>query len=65
MSSFKKLTYDDDLHMYRQPPQSPNLNRLAYLRWLVERGRLDHPVAGPPSGPLAGPESPGDQTATS
>jgi hypothetical protein len=29
------------------------LTHLRFLRWLIETGRLEHPLAGPPSGPLA------------
>ena len=45
--------YDPALHMYCEKPREPDLNRLTFLRWLVENDRLEHPVAGPASGDLA------------
>jgi hypothetical protein len=44
--------YDGDLQMFRETPKAVDLARLTFLRWLVEQGRLEHPPAGPPSGPL-------------
>jgi len=29
------------------------LDRLIFLRWLADQGRLEHEVAGPPSGHVA------------
>jgi len=46
-------SYDGDLRMFRETPKSVDLDRLRFLRWLAELGRLEHPVAGPPSGELA------------
>jgi hypothetical protein len=47
--------YDSDLHMLRETPQPIQLARLGFLRWLGEQDKLEHPVAGPPSGPLVTP----------
>jgi hypothetical protein len=46
-------SYDGDLKMFRESPRSVDLARLRFLRWLAERGHLEHPAAGPPSGELA------------
>ncbi len=37
-------TYDPNLEMYTDPPREPDLARLAFLRWLVETGRLESPI---------------------
>ena len=44
--------YDTALQMFIEAPRAPDLRRLAFLRWLVEHGRLEHPAVGPPSGDL-------------
>ncbi len=44
--------YDSTLQMFVQEPRDLDLRRLAFLRWLGERGRLEHEIAGPSSGPL-------------
>lgn len=44
--------YDGELQMFVQAPQEPDSGRLRFLRWLAERGRLEHAVAGPSDGPL-------------
>jgi hypothetical protein len=49
----RNCRYDPDLEMFVELPREPDLGRLAFLRWLVERGRLDHGPAGAPSGELA------------
>jgi hypothetical protein len=46
------LKYDHDLHMLIVPPQPINLSYLKFLRYLGERGRLEHEIAGPVSGEL-------------
>ena len=46
--------YDTELHMYREPVRELDRATLLFVRWLVEQGLLEHPVAGPPSGPMAG-----------
>ncbi|MFN8637053.1 MAG: hypothetical protein U0893_24665 [Chloroflexota bacterium] len=38
--------------MFVEEPREPNLNRLTFLRWLVENDRMEHPVVGPASGEL-------------
>jgi hypothetical protein len=40
--------YDGDLQMFVQRPREIDLAHLLFLRWLAERDRLEHPVAGPP-----------------
>jgi hypothetical protein len=46
-------TYDTVLQMFREQPREADLSRLHFLRWLGERGLLEHPVAGAPVGDLA------------
>ena len=45
--------YDSDLQMFVEEPRDVARAHLHFFRWLVERRRLEHPVAGPPSGALA------------
>ena len=45
--------FDGDLEMFREQPKPVNLATLRFLRWLAEQGRLEHPIAGTASGPLA------------
>ena len=47
------LQYDGDLEMFREDPRAVNVAHLQFLRWLCERGRLEHLPAGPPSGECA------------
>jgi hypothetical protein len=50
----KDLTsFDGSLQMFRDAPKPMNLAQLRFLRWLAEQGRLEHPVACPPSGEFA------------
>jgi len=50
----KDLTsFDGTLQMFRDTPKPVNWAHLCFLRWLVEQGRLEHPVCGPPSGEFA------------
>jgi hypothetical protein len=42
--------YDGDLQMFVDPPREPDMARLSFLRWLVERRRLEHGPAGAPCG---------------
>lgn len=44
--------YDGSLQMFCDEPKPIDLNRLGFLRYLAEQGKLEHAVAGPPSGPL-------------
>jgi hypothetical protein len=46
-------SYDGDLEMYRETERVINVAQLRFLRWLADRGRLEHPPSGPPSGPFA------------
>ena len=50
----RNCRYDPDLEMFVEPPREPDLARLTFLRWLIDRGRLDHGPAGAPAGELAG-----------
>ena len=44
--------YDGELQMLIEEPRDANREHLLFLRWLAERGRLEHSVAGlPPMGP--------------
>ncbi|MBI4067059.1 hypothetical protein HY407_01645 [Candidatus Gottesmanbacteria bacterium] len=38
---------------FDQEPGEPKMAHLQFLRWLAERGELEHRVAGPPAGELA------------
>jgi hypothetical protein len=42
--------YDGELQMFVEAPREPSYEHLRFLRWLVEHGHLEHPVAGPPPG---------------
>lgn len=44
--------YDSTLQMFVQTPRQIDMSRLAFMRWLAEAGKLEHPAAGPSSGPL-------------
>jgi hypothetical protein len=60
--------YDGDLQMFVDPPREPDMARLTFLRWLVERRRLEHGPAGVPCGdftlrPGLSGESTGDRKA--
>lgn len=45
--------YDGALQMFVEQPREPDMARLTFLRWLVERRHLEHGPAGAPSGELA------------
>ena len=45
--------YDADLQMFVERPREPDPARLGFLRWLAERGRLEHAAAGTPAGEYA------------
>jgi hypothetical protein len=55
--------FDGSLQMFVQAADGVDMRRLSFLRWLAEEGKLEHAVAGPPSGPLCigatRPEQPG------
>ncbi len=38
--------------MFVEEPRDPDIQHLAFLRWLAERGRLEHRAIGPPRGEL-------------
>ena len=42
--------FDSVLQMYCSPPRKPDLTILQFLRWLCERGELEHQVFGLPAG---------------
>ena len=44
--------FDGSLQMFVQAADGIDMRRLSFLRWLAEEGKLEHAVAGPPSGPL-------------
>jgi hypothetical protein len=44
--------YDSSLQMFVEDQRDPDMQRLRFLRWLAERGGLEHSVAGVPSGDL-------------
>jgi len=44
--------YDGNLQMFVEPPREPDMARLSFLRWLVERRRLEHEPAGASCGDL-------------
>jgi hypothetical protein len=45
--------YDKELQMFCETAGEPNLAKLGFLRWLVERGKLEHEAAGQPAGEFA------------
>ena len=47
--------YDGSVQMFVVTPREVDVRQLRFLRWLAERGRLEHAVAGPSSGSLALP----------
>jgi hypothetical protein len=42
--------YDTELQMFTETPRDPGRAHLAFLRWLAERGQLEHATAGAPGG---------------
>jgi hypothetical protein len=46
-------SYDGDLEMFCAESVGVNIAYLQFLRWLIERGRLEHLPAGPASGEFA------------
>jgi hypothetical protein len=43
--------YDAELQMFTDRTRELNLEYLLFLRWLSERGHLEHKPVGPPGGP--------------
>jgi hypothetical protein len=42
--------YDADLEMFVEPSCEPDMAHLRFMRWLAERGHLEHRTAGASSG---------------
>jgi hypothetical protein len=42
--------YDTELQMFTESPRDPGRAHLGFLRWLAERGQLEHATAGAPGG---------------
>jgi hypothetical protein len=51
--------YDEQLQMYRLEPREPSMEKLQFLRWLIERGKLEHGPAGPSTGEYQWPHDSG------
>jgi hypothetical protein len=49
----RNCRYDADLEMFVEPSCDPDMARLRFLRWLAERGLLEHRTAGAPAGDFA------------
>jgi hypothetical protein len=45
--------YDSELQMFRDRSREPKLERLRFLRWLAEHGKLEHRVESRSSGEFA------------
>lgn len=45
--------YDAALQQFREQPKAIRLPHIQFLRYLADRGRLEHYPAGPPSGHVA------------
>jgi hypothetical protein len=50
--------FDSNPEMFCKTDSAINAAHLAFLRWLADQGCLEHPSAGPPSGPLVEPPRP-------
>ncbi len=48
--------YDAELQMFCDATREPAIVMLRFLRWLAERGQLEHAVFGQPAGVYAGAE---------
>ena len=42
--------YDGEVQMFVEPRREVDLAHLRFLRWLAERGQLEHATAGAPGG---------------
>jgi hypothetical protein len=42
--------YDGDLQMFREPSRELDVGMLRFLRWLAERGELEHDVSNAAGG---------------
>ena len=47
--------YDNNIQMCVEDVREPDMQHLRFLRWLAERGALEHEIAGPSSGALIVP----------
>lgn len=46
--------YDATTQMFvEEEPRTPQLESLKFLRWMAEQGKLEHAIAGAPSGEYA------------
>ena len=45
--------YDSETQMYMEDLKEPTLERLGFIRWLVEHDRLEHVAAGASGGEYA------------
>ena len=45
--------YDKELQMFREAATEPNLEKLRFMRWLVEHGKLEHEPSGDSVGEFA------------
>ncbi len=45
--------YDNTLQMFVEGVREPDMRHLRFLRWLAERGELEHEAFGPAGGELA------------
>lgn len=49
----RERTYDDELQMFVEAVREPSSAYLRFLRWLADRGLLEHEAAGRPTGEYA------------
>lgn len=42
--------WDKELQMFRDATRDVDLEKLRFLRWLAEHGKLEHEIFGPPTG---------------
>ena len=45
--------YDTELQMFVDQPREASISRLRFMRWLGERGQLEHKTAGVSAGEYA------------
>lgn len=51
--------YDTALSMFVEPKRHPKMTHVGFLRFLAERGKLEHRVEGAPSDPLTDDDATG------
>lgn len=44
--------YDKELEMFCEDIREPKIDKLRFLRWMAEQGKLEHEPSGPPAGDL-------------